>query len=114
MAGKTAGEVLMDILEDWGVEVIFGMPGDSINALMEPLRKKKSIRFIQVRHEETGALAAAAYAKLTGKLGVCMAIAGPGAIHLLNGLYDAKMDRAPVLAITGQVETDLIGTDYFQ
>lgn len=66
MLGKTAGEVLMDILEDWGVEVIFGMPGDSINALMEPLRKKKSIRFIQVRHEEAGALAAAAYAKLTG------------------------------------------------
>jgi pyruvate oxidase len=111
---SSAGEVLMDILEEWGVEYIFGMPGDTINSLMEPLRKHKSIRFIQVRHEEAGALAAAAYAKMTGKLGVCTAIAGPGAIHLLNGLYDAKMDSAPVLAITGQVESDLLGTDYFQ
>ena len=112
--GKTAGDALMDILVEWGVEYIFGMPGDSINSLMEPLRKHKQIKFIQVRHEEVGALAASSYAKLTGKLGVCMAIAGPGAIHLLNGLYDAKMDGVPVLAITGQVETDLLGTDFFQ
>lgn len=112
--GKTAGDALMDVLVEWGVEVIFGMPGDSINRLMEPLRKHPKLRFIQVRHEEAGALAASAYAKLTGKPGVCMAIAGPGAIHLLNGLYDAKLDHAPVLAITGQVETDLMGTDFFQ
>ncbi|SFS96381.1 pyruvate oxidase [Marininema halotolerans] len=114
MFEQTAGEALIDILTEWGVEFIFGMPGDSINTLMEPLRKQDKIRFIQVRHEEAGALAASAYAKLTGKLGVCLAIAGPGAIHLLNGLYDAKLDRAPVLAITGQVESDLIGTDFFQ
>ncbi|TKI90015.1 pyruvate oxidase, partial [Bacillus cereus] len=112
---KTAGEALVDLLIDWGVEHIYGMPGDSINSIIEALRKKQDqIKFIQVRHEEAGALAAAAYAKLTGKLGVCMAIAGPGAIHLLNGLYDAKLDKAPVLAISGQVETDLLGTDFFQ
>lgn len=115
MFRKTAGEVLVEQLIAWGVEHIYGMPGDSINSLIEPLRKAQDkIKFIQVRHEEAGALAAAAYAKLTGKLGVCMAIAGPGAIHLLNGLYDAKLDKAPVLAITGQVESDLLGLDYFQ
>lgn len=115
MFAKTAGEALVDLLIDWGVEHIYGMPGDSINSIIEALRKKQDkIKFIQVRHEEAGALAAAAYAKLTGKLGVCMAIAGPGAIHLLNGLYDAKLDKAPVLAISGQVESDLLGTDFFQ
>ena len=115
MFRKKAGEYLVDLLIDWGVDHIYGMPGDSINSLIEPIRKAKDkIKFIQVRHEEAGALAAAAYAKLTGKLGVCTAIAGPGAIHLLNGLYDAKLDHAPVLAITGQVESDLIGIDYFQ
>jgi pyruvate oxidase len=112
---KTAGEVIIDLLIEWGVDHIYGMPGDSINSIIEPLRKAQDkIKFIQVRHEEAGALAAASYAKLTGKIGVCMAIAGPGAVHLLNGLYDAKLDRVPVLAITGQVESDLIGTDFFQ
>ncbi|MBH8597620.1 pyruvate oxidase [Thermoactinomyces sp. CICC 10523] len=115
MFRKTAGETLVDLLIEWGVDHIYGMPGDSINSVIEPLRKARDkIKFIQVRHEEAGALAAAAYAKLTGKLGVCLSIAGPGAIHLLNGLYDAKLDRVPVLAITGQVESDLLGTDYFQ
>lgn len=115
MFRKKAGEVLVDLLIEWGVDHIYGMPGDSINSLIEPLRKAKDkIKFIQVRHEEAGALAAAAYAKLTGKLGVCTAIAGPGAIHLLNGLYDAKLDHVPVLALAGQVETDLLGTDFFQ
>lgn len=115
MFKPTAGEKLVELLLEWGVDHIYGMPGDSINSIIEPLRKvKDKIKFIQVRHEEAGALAAAAYAKLTGKIGVCTAIAGPGAIHLLNGLYDAKLDRVPVLAITGQVETDLIGTDSFQ
>ncbi|NRD76753.1 pyruvate oxidase [Bacillus sp. BRMEA1] len=115
MFKPTAGEKLVELLIEWGVDHIYGMPGDSINSIIEPLRKAKGkIKFIQVRHEEAGALAAAAYAKLTGKLGVCMAIAGPGAIHLLNGLYDAKLDGAPVLAITGQVETDLLGTGSFQ
>ncbi|MGG0187213.1 pyruvate oxidase [Bacillus rhizoplanae] len=115
MFRKTAGEVLVDLLIEWGVDHVYGMPGDSINSIIEPLRKAQDkIKFIQVRHEEAGALAAASYAKLTGKLGVCMAIAGPGAIHLLNGLYDAKLDQAPVLAITGQIESDLIGTGFFQ
>ncbi|TFB18486.1 pyruvate oxidase [Filobacillus milosensis] len=115
MFRASAGDYMMDILLDWGVDHIYGMPGDSINTLIESIRKvKDQINFIQVRHEEAGALAAAAYAKLTGKLGVCMGIAGPGAIHLLNGLYDAKLDKAPVLAIVGQVETDLMGTDFFQ
>ncbi|PEA52503.1 pyruvate oxidase [Bacillus pseudomycoides] len=115
MFKKSAGEVLIDLLIEWGVDHIYGMPGDSINSIIEPLRKAQDkIKFIQVRHEEAGALAAASYAKLTGKLGVCMAIAGPGAIHLLNGLYDAKLDQAPVLAITGQIESDLIGTGFFQ
>lgn len=115
MFKPTAGEKLVDLLMEWGIDHIYGMPGDSINSIIEPLRKAKDkLKFIQVRHEEAGALAAAAYAKLTGKIGVCTAIAGPGAIHLLNGLYDAKLDRVPVLAIAGQVESDLLGTDSFQ
>jgi pyruvate oxidase len=115
MFRKNAGDVLVELLIEWGVDHIYGMPGDSINSIIESLRKvQDKIKFIQVRHEENGALAAASYAKLTGKLGVCTAIAGPGAIHLLNGLYDAKLDKVPVLAIAGQVETDLTGTDFFQ
>jgi thiamine pyrophosphate-dependent acetolactate synthase large subunit-like protein len=101
----------MDILIDWNVEVIFGLPGDGINGLMEALRKRKDkIRFIQVRHEEAAAFMACAYAKYTGRLGVCLATSGPGGIHLLNGLYDAKLDGQPVLAITGHHYHDLIGT----
>ncbi|SFJ91554.1 pyruvate oxidase [Halobacillus dabanensis] len=102
-------------LINWGVDHIYGMPGDSINELIDDLRKRKEeIEFLQIRHEETGALAAAAYAKLTGKLGVTLSIAGPGAVHLMNGLYDAKADRAPVLAIVGQVQSEEVGTDAFQ
>ena len=87
---------------DWGVDTIFGLPGDGINGIMEALRKRQDkIRFIQVRHEEAAAFMACAYAKFTGKLGVCLATSGPGGIHLLNGLYDAKLDGQPVLAITG-------------
>lgn len=112
---KNGADVLVELLIEWGVDHVYGMPGDSINAIIEALRQRKDkIRFIQVRHEEAGALAAAAYAKLTGKLGVCLAVAGPGAIHMLNGLYDAKLDHAPVLAITGQVDTAVMGLDYFQ
>lgn len=114
MFDKTAGSYVTDLLKDWKVEYIYGMPGDSINEFMEELRKEKDIRFIQIRHEETGALAASAYAKLTGKIGVCLSIAGPGAVHLLNGLYDAQKDKVPVLAIVGQVSSDLVGTDSFQ
>src|SRR6266480_1907703 len=107
----TAAEVLIDRLIDWGVEVIFGLPGDGINGIMEALRtRQEKIRFIHMRHEESAAFAACCYAKTTGKLGVCLATSGPGGIHLLNGLYDAKLDGAPVLAITGMPYHDLIST----
>lgn len=107
----TAADILIDAIHDWGVEVIFGLPGDGINGLMESLRRRKDrIRFIQVRHEEAAAFMACGYAKYTGKLGVCLATSGPGGLHLLNGLYDAKLDGQPVLAITGHHFHDLIGT----
>ncbi len=106
---KTAGDILVECLIDWGVEVIFGLPGDGINGIMEALRKRQNeLRFIQVRHEESAAFMACAYAKYTGKLGVCIATSGPGGIHLLNGLYDAKLDGQPVLAITGLQFHDLL------
>ncbi|HEX3746232.1 MAG TPA: thiamine pyrophosphate-dependent enzyme [Bryobacteraceae bacterium] len=108
---KTASDVLIDTIQSWGVDVVFGLPGDGINGIMESLRKKQdSIRFIQVRHEESAAFMACAYAKHTGKLGCCVATSGPGGIHLLNGLYDAKMDGQPVLAITGLQFHDLLHT----
>jgi len=108
---NTAADVLIDTIAEWGVEVIFGMPGDGINGIMEALRKRQDrIRFIQVRHEEAAAFMACAYAKYTGKLGVCLATSGPGGLHLLNGLYDAKLEGQPVLAITGHHFHDLIDT----
>src|SRR5512142_2982290 len=108
---KTAADVLIETIHDWGVEVIFGIPGDGINGIMEALRKRQDrVRFVQVRHEEAAAFMACAYAKFTGKLGVCLATSGPGGIHLLNGLYDAKLDGQPVLAITGAPFHDLINT----
>lgn len=107
----TTADVLIETLMDWGVEYVFGLPGDGINGIMEALRTRQDkIRFIQVRHEESAAFMACGYAKTTGKLGVCLATSGPGAIHLLNGLYDAKLDGQPVLAITGLQFHDLIGT----
>jgi len=108
---NTAADILIDTIQDWGVEVVFGLPGDGINGIMEALRKRKDkIRFIQVRHEEAAAFMACGYAKYTGRLGVCLATSGPGGIHLLNGLYDAKMDGQPVLALTGHHYHDLIDT----
>src|SRR5689334_2069975 len=107
----TAADVLIDTLADWGVDLVFGLPGDGINGIMEALRKRQDrMRFVHVRHEEAAAFMACAYAKYTGKLGVCLATSGPGGIHLLNGLYDAKLDGAPVLAITGLQFHDLVGT----
>lgn len=107
----TASEVLVDILIHWGVETLFGMPGDGANGLMEAMRKRQDeIRFVQVRHEETAAFMATGWAKYTGKLGACMATSGPGALHLLNGLYDAKLDGQPVVAITGNQFHDLMRT----
>src|SRR6516164_7695173 len=107
----TASDVLIDAIHDWGVDVVFGLPGDGINGIMEALRTRQDkIRFIHVRHEETAAFMACGYAKYTGKLGVCLATSGPGGIHLLNGLYDAKLDGQPVLAITGLQYHDLVHT----
>lgn len=108
---RTASDVLVGRLHEWGVEVVFGLPGDGINGVMEALRKRREqIRFVHVRHEEAAAFMACGYAKFTGRLGVCLATSGPGGIHLLNGLYDAKLDGQPVLAITGLPVSDLINT----
>ena len=112
---KTVAEMLIERLIDWGVDTIFGFPGDGINGIFEALRtNQEKLKFIQVRHEEAAAFAAVGYAKYTGRLGVCLATSGPGGIHLLNGLYDAKCDGQPVLAITGHTFHDLIGTHYQQ
>jgi pyruvate dehydrogenase (quinone)/pyruvate oxidase len=112
---KTAADVLIETIQDWGVEVVFGLPGDGINGIMEALRTRRDrIRFVQARHEEAAAFMACGYAKFTGKLGVCLATSGPGGIHLLNGLYDAKLDQQPVLAITGMPFHDLISTQQQQ
>ena len=108
---KTGGDILVETLIAWGVDTIFGIPGDGINGVFEALRTRQDqIKFIQVRHEEVAAFAACAYAKFTGRLGVCLATSGPGGIHLLNGIYDAKLDNQPVLAITGAQHHDLIET----
>ncbi|HTS75910.1 MAG TPA: thiamine pyrophosphate-dependent enzyme [Bryobacteraceae bacterium] len=108
---QTASDVLMDTLHDCGVDVIFGLPGDGINGMMEALRQRQDkIRFIHVRHEEAAAFMACAYAKHTGKLGCCIATSGPGALHLMNGLYDAKLDAQPVIALTGMQFHDLTNT----
>src|SRR5437764_7521263 len=113
---RTTAQAMIDLLVDgWGVSHIFGMPGDGINSLTEALRvRKDDVRFVQTRHEESAAFAAVGYAKFTGKLGVCIATTGPGAIHLLNGLYDAKLDHQPVLAIVGQQAATALGGHYQQ
>ncbi|HEX3425004.1 MAG TPA: thiamine pyrophosphate-binding protein [Acidimicrobiales bacterium] len=112
---KIASELLVERLADWGVDTIFGLPGDGINGIMEGLRRHQDrIKFVLVHHEEAAAFMACGYAKSTGRLGVCLATSGPGGIHLLNGLYDAKLDHQPVLAITGMQETTLLGTGYQQ
>lgn len=115
MAKKTVADLLAERLIEWDVDTIFGFPGDGINGIFEALRTRQDkLKFIQVRHEEAAAFAACGYAKYTGRLGVCLATSGPGGIHLLNGLYDAKCDGQPVLAITGHTFHDLIGTHYQQ
>lgn len=115
MSNKTVAELLIERLMQWGVDTIFGLPGDGINGIYEVLRINESkIKLVQVRHEEAAAFAACAYAKFSGRLGVCLATSGPGGVHLLNGLYDAKCDGQPVLAITGHTFHDLIGTHYQQ
>jgi len=112
---KIASESLIERLAEWGVDTVFGIPGDGINGIMEGLRRnREKVRFFLVHHEEAAAFMATAYAKATGRIGVCLATSGPGAIHLLNGLYDAKLDHVPVLAITGMQETSVLGTGYQQ
>jgi pyruvate dehydrogenase (quinone) len=115
MADKIASELLVERLIAWGVDTVFGLPGDGINGIMEGLRRHKDrIRFVLAHHEEASAFMATGYAKSTGKLGVCLATSGPGGLHLLNGLYDAKLDHVPVLAITGMQATTQLGTFYQQ
>ncbi|WP_334331687.1 pyruvate oxidase [Companilactobacillus sp. HBUAS59544] len=115
MTKMIAGQALIKVLEDWGVDHVYGVPGGSINHTVEGLYlEKDKVKYIQVRHEEVGAIAASADAKFTGKIGVAFGSAGPGATHLFNGLYDAKMDHVPVLALVGQVPTENMNTNYFQ
>src|SRR5215210_1817781 len=112
---KTVGAFLINRLIDWGVKRVFGYPGDGIDGILGGLQSSADkIEFIQVRHEEMAAFMACGHAKFTGEAGVCMATSGPGAIHLLNGLYDAKLDHQPVVAIVGQQARMAMGSDYQQ
>jgi len=111
----TVGDVLLARLRDWGVREVFAYPGDGINGLVTAFgRADDDPAFIQVRHEEMAAFAAVGRAKFSGQVGVCAATSGPGAIHLLNGLYDAKLDHVPVVAIVGQTERSAMGGAYQQ
>jgi pyruvate dehydrogenase (quinone) len=111
---KTVGQFVLERLSQWGVRRVFGYPGDGINGVFGAFRHVTEVEFVQVRHEEMAAFMACAHAKFTGQVGVCMATSGPGAIHLLNGLYDAKMDHQPVVAIVGQSARTAMGGDYQQ
>src|SRR3954463_24629 len=111
----TVADFLLERLQKWGVKRIFGYPGDGINGIVSAIgRASEKIQFIQARHEEEAAFMASGHAKLTGEVGVCLATSGPGAIHLLNGLYDAKLDRKPVVAIIGQSVRQAIGGHFQQ
>src|SRR6476619_2554033 len=112
---QTVSDFVVDRLTQWGITRIYGYPGDGINGLMAALRKSNNQpRFIQARHEEMAAFMACAHAKFTGEVGVCLATSGPGAIHLLNGLYDAQLDHQPVVAIVGQQARAALGGNYQQ
>src|SRR6202161_4420580 len=116
---ETCGDFLIERLHQWGVRRVFGYPGDGINGIMGALERAEKdsgtkIDFIQVRHEEMAAFMACGHAKFTGEVGVCLATSGPGAIHLLNGLYDAKMDHQAVVAIVGQQSRAALGGNYQQ
>jgi pyruvate dehydrogenase (quinone) len=108
------GDFVVERLQAWGVRRIYGYPGDGINGVIGALQRNEKIEFIQVRHEEMAAFMAVAHAKFTGEIGVCLSTGGPGATHLITGLYDAKLDHAPVLAICGQAETTIRGASYQQ
>lgn len=112
---QTVGDYLLNRLRDWGVEYVFAYPGDGINGIVAAFGKAdNNPRFVQARHEEMAALSAVGYAKFSGRVGVCAATSGPGAIHLLNGLYDAKLDHVPVVAIVGQTARSAMGGSYQQ
>ncbi|HET7305731.1 MAG TPA: thiamine pyrophosphate-dependent enzyme [Segeticoccus sp.] len=112
---RTAADAFVDRLIEWGVDTVFGLPGDGINGLMDALHKRRDqVRYIHVRHEEVGAMAAVGYAKFTGRLGVCFATTGPGTAHLVNGMLDSRVEQAPILAISGMTYHDLVGTSYLQ
>src|SRR5579875_2713912 len=115
MAKPTVGEFFVKRLEEWGVHTIFGYPGDGINGVLKGLQKEDSkFRFIQARHEEMAAFMASAYAKFSGEMGVCLSTGGPGATHMITGLYDAWADHQPVLAITGGAARSVRGAHYQQ
>src|SRR5690554_489757 len=111
----TVSDFILKRLSQWGIRRVYGYPGDGINGMIGAFgRTEEPLEFIQARHEETAALMACAHAKFTGQVGVCLATSGPGAIHLLNGLYDAKMDHQPVVALVGQQARSALGGDYQQ
>jgi pyruvate dehydrogenase (quinone) len=112
--GKTVGDFVWQRLREWGVERVFGYPGDGINSLIGALEAQNNPEFVQVRHEEMAAFMASAHATFTGEVGVCLATSGPGAMHLLNGLYDAPLDHQSVFAIVGQQARAAIGGHYQQ
>jgi pyruvate dehydrogenase (quinone) len=115
LSSQTVGDFVIQRLHDWGVRHLFGYPGDGINGVFGALnRASGNMKFIQARHEEMAAFMAAAYAKFSGQLGVCIATSGPGASHLITGLYDALMDHQPVLAIVGQQARNALGGQYQQ
>jgi pyruvate dehydrogenase (quinone) len=114
MAKPTVGQFILQRLSEWGVKNVFGYPGDGINGILGAFHEVEDVRFVQTRHEELASFAACAHAKFTGEVGVCLATSGPGAIHLLNGLYDAKLDHQPVVAIVGQQARMSLGANYQQ
>ncbi|GAA4442472.1 thiamine pyrophosphate-requiring protein [Ravibacter arvi] len=107
-------DFILSRMAEWGIERLFGYPGDGINGILGAMNRQDRIRFIQARHEESAAFMACAHAKFTGRTGVCLATSGPGAIHLLNGLYDARMDHQPVVAVVGQQRRMSLGSNYQQ
>ncbi len=110
----TVAELLISALSDHGVSQVWGVVGDALNPVTDAIRREDRIEWMGVRHEEAGAFAASAQSQLTGRVAVCMGTVGPGAIHLLNGLYDARKSHTPVLAVLGQVPREDIGSDFFQ
>src|SRR3954452_14847252 len=115
MASQTVGRYILERLSEWGVKRIYGYPGDGINGILGGFHEVGDrVRFVQTRHEELASFAACAHAKFTGEVGVCMATSGPGAVHLLNGLCDAKLDHQPVVAIVSKQARTAVGADYHQ